>query len=139
MPHPLFQHASGKLFIIASTAINFLLDDIRYNCPRAQMKDLMRGNNSLNILDGIHTQILSAAIPSKSPAANCGSFIPISLRHRYYILSYFKIPLPFDPFINDAMGVLLHLQSIFQIADPKISLVSTIDHSQISLWTRNVV
>ena len=33
--------AAGKLFIIASTTIKFLLDDRRYN-PKAQMRDLMQ-------------------------------------------------------------------------------------------------
>ena len=80
-PHLRFQHASGKLFITAPTAINFLSDDIRYNCPRAQMKDLMRGNNSLNILDGIYTQILSAAIPSNHLRQFYSDFTPSSVLH----------------------------------------------------------
>ena len=64
--------AAGKLFIIASTTIKFLLDDRRYN-PKAQMRDLMRGITvdktrvtPLNMLDGVYTQILSVAIPSNS-------------------------------------------------------------------------
>ena len=73
--------AAGKLFIIASTTIKFLLDDKRYN-PKAQMKDLMQvitadktGVTPLNTLDGVYTQILSVAIPSNS--------FPEILNHRY--------------------------------------------------------
>ena len=61
-----------QTFIIASTAIKFLLDDKRCN-PKAQMMDLMQaitidkaGSTPLNTLDSVCTQILSIAIPSNS-------------------------------------------------------------------------
>ena len=61
-------NAVGKLFIVASTIIKFLLDDIQCN-PKAQMADLMwgiavnnTGANPLNMLDGFYTQILSVTI-----------------------------------------------------------------------------
>ena len=68
-------NAAGKLFIIASTSIKFLLDDTHCN-PSTQMSDLMQvitinntGVNPLNELDGVYTQILIIVIPLNSSPA----------------------------------------------------------------------
>ena len=120
-------NAAGKFFIIASTAIKFLLDDIRCN-PKAQMKDLMRGiavdntgANPLNALDGFYTQILSAAVPSNSSPEILSRF-----RSVVGTIVLLQDPLPLHALaillrtsINDVNGTLLHLQSIIWLSGPE--------------------
>lgn len=66
-------HASGKLFIIATTAVLFILDDLE-NDPKSQLAQLLRGiakdysgQNRVNVLDNIYIQILRTAFPSSTP------------------------------------------------------------------------
>ena len=120
-------NAAGKLFIIASTAIKFLLDNIRCN-PKAQMSDLMRGiavdntgTNPWNTLDGVYTQILRVAIPSNSS--------PIILSRFHSVVGTIVLlqdPLPLRALasllqtdIGDVKGALLHLQSIIWLSGPE--------------------
>ena len=119
--------AAGKLFIIASTAIKFLLDDKRYN-PKAQMKDLMQvitadktGVTPLNTLDGVYTQILSVAIPSNSSPENLTRFHSV-----VGTIVLLQDPLPLRPLAillqtdsNDVKGSLVHLQSIIFLSGPE--------------------
>ena len=119
--------AAGKLFIIASTTIKFLLDDKRYN-PKAQMRDLMQvitvdgtGVTPLNTLDGVYTQILSVAIPSDSSS---------EILSRFHLvigtIVLLQDPLPLRPLAillhthpNDVKGALAHLQSIIFFSGPE--------------------
>ena len=120
-------NAAGKFFVIASTAIKFLLDDIRCN-PKAQMKDLMRGiavdntgANPLNTLDGVYTQILSVGIPLHSSPENLSRFHIV-----VGTIVLLQDPLPLQALasllqtnINDVKGALLHLQSIIWLSGPE--------------------
>ena len=63
---------AGKLFIIASTAILFILDNKRYN-PPSQLQKLLQGvardysgQNPMNTLDDVYIQILRTAFPDNS-------------------------------------------------------------------------
>ena len=120
-------NAAGKLFIIASTSMKFLLDDIRCN-PSAQMRDLMQaittnntGVNPLNTLDGVYTHILSVAIPSNS--------CPDILSRFHSVVGTIVLlqdPLSLRPLasllhmeINDVKGALTHLQSIIFLSRPE--------------------
>jgi len=64
-------HTTGKLFIIAWTAILFILDDKRYN-PQSQVEKLLQGVASdysgrrIDALDDVYIQILQSAIPENS-------------------------------------------------------------------------
>ena len=119
-------NAAGKLFIIASTAIKFLLDDIRCD-PKAQMRDLMQaltvdntGVNPLTTLDGVYTQILSVAIPANSS--------PDVLARFHSVVSTIVLllqPLPLQPLAallhtdtNNVKRALVHLQSIIFLSGP---------------------
>ena len=120
-------NAADKLFIIASTSIKFLLDDIRCN-PKAQMRDLMKaitagktGITPLNTLDGVYSQILSIAIPSNS-------FPDILSRFHSVVgtIVLLRDPLPVRPLAillqtdtNDVKGALVHLQSIIFLTEPE--------------------
>ena len=120
-------NAAGKLFIIASTAIKFLLDDRRCN-PKAQMKDLMRaitvdgnGVTPLNTLDGVYAQILSVAIPSNSSPDILSRFHSV-----IGTIVLLRDPLPLRPLAlllqinaNDIKGALVHLQSIIFLTEPE--------------------
>lgn len=64
--------AAGKLFIIASTAVRFILDSEEYN-PESQVAKLLQGvasdyssQDPLNALDDMYIQILQTAIPENS-------------------------------------------------------------------------
>ena len=119
--------AAGKLFIIASTAINFLLDDIRCN-PGAQMRDLMQAiivNNTrvnpLNTLDGVYTQILSVAIPLNSSLDILSRFHSV-----IGAIVLLRDPLPIRALAsllhtdtNDIKGALVRLQSIIYLNGPE--------------------
>ena len=128
-------NAAGKFFIIASTAIKFLLDDIRYN-PKAQMKDLMRGiavdntGTPLNTLDGVYAQILSVAVPSNYPRDVLTRFHSV-----VGTIILLQDPLPLQALVsllqsntdhvNDQIdidyvnGALVHLQSIIWLSGPE--------------------
>ena len=120
-------NAAGKLFIIASTAIKFLLDDRRCN-PKAQMKDLMQaitvdgtGVTPLNTLDGIYTQILSVAVPLNSSREILTRFHSV-----IGTIVLLQDPLPLRPLAillhtdpNDVKGALVHLQSIIFLSGPE--------------------
>ena len=120
-------NAAGKHFLIASTAIKFLLDDIRCS-PKAQMADLMRGiavdntgTNPLNVLDGVYTQILSVAVPSNSSPAILSRFHSV-----VGTIVLLQDPLPLQALtsvlqtdIDDVNGALLHLQSIIWLSGPE--------------------
>ena len=112
-------NAAGKLFIIASTIIKFLLDDKRYN-PKAQMRDLMqvitvdKTGVPFNTLDGVYTHILSVAIPSNSSPDILSRFHSV-----IGTIVLLRDPLPLRPLAvllhtdpNDVKGALVHLQSI---------------------------
>ena len=119
--------AAGKLFIIASTAIKFLLDDRRCN-PKAQMRDLMQvitvggtGVTPLNTLDEVYTQILSAAIPSNSSREILSRFHSV-----IGTIVLLQDPLPLRPLAillhtdpDDVKGSLAHLQSIIFLSRPE--------------------
>ena len=120
-------NAADKLFIIASTAIKFLLDN-RWCNPKAQMKYLMQaitvdktGGTPLNTLDGVYTQILSVAIPSNSsPEILCRFHSVIGT------IVLLRDPLPLRPLAillhtspNDVRGALAHLQSIIFLSGTK--------------------
>ena len=120
-------NAAGKLFIIASTTIKFLLDDKRYN-PKAQMRDLMQvitvdktGITPLNTLDGVYAQILSVAIPSNSPPEILSRFHSV-----IGTIVLLQDPLPLRPLAillqtdsNEVKGALVHLQSIIFLSGPE--------------------
>jgi NACHT domain len=57
---------SGKLFIVAATAINFILDPRRLS-PAKQMRQLLSANTGSGLasssMDRLYTQVLRAAIP----------------------------------------------------------------------------
>ena len=120
-------NAAGKHFLIASTAIKFLLDDIRCS-PKAQMADLMRGiavdntgTNPLNVLDGVYTQILSVAVPSNSSPAILSRFHSV-----VGTIVLLQDPLPLQALtsvlqtdIDDVNGALPHLQSIIWLSGPE--------------------
>ena len=115
-------NAAGKLFIIASTAIKFLLDDRRCN-PKAQMRDLMQaitindgniGVTPLNTLDGVYTQILSVSIPPDSSPDVLSRFHSV-----IGTIVLLQDPLPIRPLAsllqtdtNYVRGALIHLRSI---------------------------
>lgn len=119
--------SASKFFIIASTAVRFLLDQYRGD-PKAQMADLMqgiatgnRGSSPFNTLDGIYTEILSVAVPSRSPAYILTRFHnvvgtivllqdPLALRPLARLLQ-----IPF----NDAKMALVRLQSIISLSGPE--------------------
>ena len=119
--------AAGKLFIIASTAIKFLLDDRRCN-PKAQMRDLMQviavdgtGVTPLNTLDEVYTQILSVAIPSNSSREILSRFHSV-----IGTIVLLQDPLPLRPLAillhtdpDDVKGSLAHLQSIIFLSGPE--------------------
>ena len=119
-------NSAGKLFIIASTTIKFLLDDRRYN-PKAQMRDLMqvitvhKTGVPLNTLDGVYTQILSVAIPSNSSPEIFSRFHSvigtIVLLRDPLPLRRLAILLQTD--LNDVKGALVHLQSIIFLSEPE--------------------
>ena len=120
-------NAAGKLFIIASTAIKFLLDDRRCD-PKAQMRDLMQaiavgttGVTPLNTLDGVYTQILSVAIPRNSSTDILNRFHSvvgtIALLRDPLPLRHLAILLRVDT--NDIKRALLHLRSIIFLSGPE--------------------
>ena len=129
-------NAAGKLFIIASTAIKFLLDDRRCD-PKAQMRDLMQaitvgttGATPLNTLDGVYTQILSVAIPPNSSTEILSRFHsvigtivllqdPLPLRH-------LAILLQMDT--NDIKRALFPLHSIISLSGPEETQTPRIYH-----------
>ena len=119
--------SSSKLFIIASTAIKFLLDDKRCN-PKAQMMDLMQamtidkaGATPLNTLDSVYTQILSVAIPFNSS--------PEMLSRFHSVISTIVLlrdSLPIRPLaillqrgVSDVKGPLVNLRSIIFLTEPE--------------------
>ena len=120
-------NAAGKFFIIASTSIKFLLDDIRCN-PKEQMTNLMRGiandttgANPLNALDGFYAQILSVAVPSNSSPEILSRF-----RSVVGTIVLLQDPLSLQALasllqnnVNDVKGTLLHLQSIIWLSGPE--------------------
>ena len=120
-------NAAGKLFIIASTAIKFLLDDVRYN-PKAQMVHLMQaitvdkaGANPLHTLDGVYAHILSVAIPSNSSLDIFSRFHSV-----VGTIVLLRDPLPLRALAsllhienNDVKGALAHLQSIIFLSGPE--------------------
>ena len=120
-------NAAGKFFIIASTAIRFLLDDRRCN-PKAQMRDLIQaitvdetGVTPLNTLDGVYTQILGVAIPSNSSPEILSRFHSV-----IGTIVLLQDPLPLRPLaillrmdVNDVRGALVHLQSIIFLSGPE--------------------
>ena len=122
-------NAAGKLFIIASTTIKFLLDDRRCN-PKAQMRDLMQavtvndgntGVTPLNTLDGVYTQILSVAIPPNSSPDILSRFHSV-----IGTIVLLQDPLPIRPLAsllqtdtNDVRGALVHLRSIIFLTGPE--------------------
>ena len=139
--------SSSKLFIIASTAIKFLLDDKRCN-PKAQMMDLMQamtidkaGATPLNTLDSVYTQILSVAIPLNSS--------PEMLSRFHSVISTIVLlrdPLPIRPLaillqrdVNDVKGPWLISNLSFFSLSLKRHLAFTINHYMISLRTQNSV
>lgn len=114
--------AAGKLFIIASTVIKYILDD-KICDPQSQTDDLVRGiavddtgDNPMNMLDSIYTQILRAAFPSKSPRlaerfqAVIGTILllqePLALSSLASLL---------QPDGVDVPSALLHIQSIISL------------------------
>ena len=119
--------AAGKLFIIASTTIKFLLDDCRYD-PEAQMKDLMHaitvdntGVDPLCTLDGVYIQILSVAIPSNSSPDILSRFHSV-----IGTIVLLQDPLPVRPLAsllhtatNDVKRALVHLQSVIYLSGPE--------------------
>ena len=122
-------NAAGKLFIIASTAIKFLLDD-RWCNPKAQMRDLMQavtvndgntGVTPLNTLDGVYTQILSVAIPPNSSPDILSRFHSV-----IGTIVLLQDPLPIRPLAsllqtdtNYVRGALIHLRSIIFLTGPE--------------------
>ena len=122
-------NAAGKLFIIASTTIKFLLDDRRCN-PKAQMRDLMQtitvdvgnmGVTPLNTLDGVYTQILSVAIPPNSSPDILSRFHSV-----IGTIVLLQDPLPIQPLAsllhtdtNYVRGALIHLRSIIFLTGPE--------------------
>ena len=112
--------AAGKLFLITSTTIKFLLDDIRFN-PKAQMRDLIKaiavgetGVTPFNTLDEVYTQILSVAI-----LLNSSSEILARFQSVIGSIVLLRDPLPLRPLANllhtntnDIKGALVQLQSI---------------------------
>ena len=129
-------NAAGKLFIIASTTIKFLLDDTRCN-PNAQMRDLTEAitvDNTrvdpLNTLDGVYTQILSVAIPLNSAPAILSRFHSVIgtivlLQHPLPIRSLASL-LHIDT--NDVKGALVRLQSIIYLSGPEETQLPRIYH-----------
>ena len=129
-------NAAGKLFIIASTTIKYLLDDTRCN-PSEQMRDLMQaitahntGVDPLNTLDGVYTHILSVAIPSNSaPAILCRFHSVIGT------IVLLQHPLPLRTLAsllhtdtNDVKGALVRLQSIIHLSGPEETQIPRIYH-----------
>ena len=119
--------SSSKLFIIASTAIKFLLDDKRCN-PKAQMMDLMQaitidkaGSTPLNTLDSVYIQILSVAIPLNSSPEMLSRFHSV-----IGTIVLLRDPLPIRPLaillqrdVNDVKGPLVNFQSIIFLTEPE--------------------
>ena len=117
----------GKLFIIALTAVKFLLDDVWCN-PKAQMRDLIQamtidktGATPLNMLDGIYTQILSIAIPSNSSPDILSQFHSVVST---IVLLWDPLPLRSLAILiqtdtNDVRGALIHLWSIIFLTGPE--------------------
>ena len=119
--------SSGKLFIVAFTAIKFLLDDKRCN-PKAQMMDLMQaitidkaGATPLNTLDSVYTQILSVAIPLNSSPEMLSRFHSV-----IGTIVLLRDPLPIRPLAillqrdaNDVKGPLVNFQSIIFLTEPE--------------------
>ena len=120
-------NSAGKLFVIASTAVKFLLDDVWCN-PKAQMRDLMQamtidktGATPLNTLDGVYTQILSVAIPSNSSPDILSRFHSV-----VGTIVLLRDPLPLRSLAiliqtdtNDVRGALIHLRSIIFLTGPE--------------------
>ena len=122
-------NAAGKLFIIASTTIKFLLDDRRCN-PKAQMIDLMQaitvnvgetGVTPLYTLDGVYTQILSTTIPLNASPDILSQFHSV-----IGTIILLQDPLPIQPLAsllqtdtNYVRGTLVHLQSIIFLTGPE--------------------
>ena len=141
-------NAAGKLFIIASTAIRFLLDDRRCD-PKAQMRDLMQavtvndvntGVTPLNTLDGVYTQILNVAIPSDASPDILSRFHSV-----IGTIVLLQDPLPIQPLAsllhtdtNYVRGALIHLRSIIFLTGPE-DTPRMVNHSQISLRMKNAV
>jgi hypothetical protein len=111
-------HTAGKLFIIAWTAILFILDDKRYN-PQSQVEKLLQGVASdylgrrIDALDDVYIQILRSAIPENS--------IEIVEHFRLVVgtIVLLQDPLPFQSLANlldmpplDITATLNHLHSI---------------------------
>lgn len=112
--------ASGKLFIVASTAILFILDDRRSD-PRSQIVKLLEGvakdypgERRVQALDDIYMQILRTAIPEHSDEDMIERFQkvvgtivllqnPLPPRSLAYLLGMT---------VNDINGTLNHLHSI---------------------------
>ena len=120
-------NAAGKLYIIASTTIKFLLDHKRCN-PEAQMRCPMQaitvdrtGATPLNTLDEVYIQILSVAIPSNSSPEILSRFHSV-----IGTIVLLRDPLPLRPLaillqrdINDVKGALVNIQSIIFLTEPE--------------------
>lgn len=113
--------ASGKLFIVASTAVLFILDDRRSN-PRSQILKLLQGvakdypgEKRVQALDDIYVQILRTAIPDGSDEDMIERF-----QNVVGTIVLLQNPLPPKALgsllgmeVNDINGTLNHLHSIF--------------------------
>ncbi|KIL55848.1 hypothetical protein M378DRAFT_560771 [Amanita muscaria Koide BX008] len=115
--------ASGKLFIMASTAVRYILDTFSY-APDSQIKELLdafaQGRTPFDNLVDFYTIILRSAVP-----ANCRN---TRLIERYQAivgtialaqvpLSVYSIARLMDIDVDQILVVLRQLQSVISVAD----------------------
>ncbi|KIL62935.1 hypothetical protein M378DRAFT_12561 [Amanita muscaria Koide BX008] len=121
--------AAGRLFIIASTAVRYILDESVSN-PAAQMRELLRvcaqDHTPFKDLDHFYTIILRNVVP-----ANCDSQIIVS-RYQSIVGAIVCVsrPLPvstlahlIDMDIEDVHTVLEKLQSVILLGDDDVPRV----------------
>jgi hypothetical protein len=109
--------AAGRLFIIASTAVLFILDTLARN-PASQMKKLQdalaEGRAPFKTLDDFYTIVLRSAVPT-----NCDSYIAERYQAVVGAIIVVQDPLPLEALANligldsaDVQAVLDHLQPV---------------------------
>ncbi|KIL55852.1 hypothetical protein M378DRAFT_560946 [Amanita muscaria Koide BX008] len=128
--------ASGKLFIMASTAVRYVLEE-RWSAPDSQIKTLLgafaQGRTPFDNLVDFYTIILRSAVPDKchdTPLVERYQAIVGTIVLAQVPLSVHSIAKLIDIDVDQILVVLRQLQSVVSVADdiPRVYHKSFVDY-----------